>query len=277
MSLEFETASIVGLGLIGGSLAHDLVARGVRVRAYDVDGAQLEDAICAGIVSERLRPDFENIAADLVVLAVPVDAAVDVLRRAASFIGDARLVTDVGSTKARIVNAARELGIDSRFVGSHPMAGDHRSGWRAARPGLFTAARVYLCSASDRSSHATSLAAALWRELGGVPETISPDEHDRRLAWASHLPHVAAASLALAMANAGIERGELGPGGRDTTRLAGSSPDLWTAIAIENAAELDAALASVEREVASFRRALTHADAGEVRRRFAAAQNWFEV
>ena len=271
-----ETASIVGLGLMGGSLAHDLAARGVRVRAHDTDERQIEDAICSGVVSDRLRPDLEDIAADVIVIAVPVDAAVQVLGRAAPFIGDARLVTDLGSTKSRIVQAARELGLDARFVGSHPMAGDHRSGWRAARRGLFTDARVYLCPASERAVEAPSLAARLWTELGAAPEAIAPDEHDHRLAWASHLPHVTAASLALAMARAGIGRSDLGPGGRDMTRLAGSSPDLWTAIALENAAELDGALASAELEIASFRRALTHADAGEVRRRFAAARNWFE-
>lgn len=276
MSLGFETASIVGLGLMGGSLAHDLASRGVRVRAYDTDERQLEDALCAGIVSDRVRADFTDVSADVIVIAVPVDAAVDVLRRIAPAIGRARLVTDLGSTKARIVGAARDLGLGSRFVGSHPMAGDHRSGWRAARRDLFTDARVYLCPASAESDSA-SLATVLWTELGALPESIAPDEHDRRLAWASHLPHVAAASLALAMAGAGIARGDLGPGGRDATRLAGSSPELWTAIALENAAELGAALASAEREIASFRRALTHADAGEVRRRFASARNWFEV
>ena len=276
MSPVFETVSIVGLGLMGGSLARDLAARGVRVRAYDVDEKQVEDAMCAGVVSGRVRDDLEDVDADLVVLAVPVDATADVLRRAAPFVGGARLITDLGSTKARIVAAAAALGLGSRFVGSHPMAGDHRSGWRAARVGLFAGARVYLCPASP-DHEATSLATRFWSELGAAPEPIAPDEHDRRLAWASHLPHLAAASLALAMANAGISRSDLGPGGRDATRLAGSSAEIWAAIALDNAAELESALASAEQEIASFRRALTHADAGEVRRRFAAARNWFEV
>lgn len=273
----FETASIIGLGLMGGSLARDLAARGVRVRAYDADERQLDDAICARVVTDRIQSGLDDVAADLIVIAVPVDAAVDVLHRIAPFVGGARLITDLGSTKARIVDAAREAGLSSRFVGSHPMAGDHRSGWRAARSGLFADARVYLCPASTDSDDATSLATSLWTELGATPELIAPRAHDRRLAWASHLPHVAAAALALAMSDAGISRGDLGPGGRDTTRLAGSSPELWTAIALENADELEAALASAEREIASFRRALTRADGGEVRRRLAAARSWFEV
>ena len=138
-------------------------------------------------------------------------------------------------------------------------------------------ARVYLCPASGAPTKALDLACRLWTELGARPECIDANEHDRRLAWSSHLPHVAAASIAIAMADAGIARGELGPGGRDVTRLAGSSPEVWTAIALENAAAIDAALAGAEREIASFRQALTHGDAGELRRRFVAARNWFEV
>ena len=276
MSGDFRTASIVGLGLIGGSLARDLAAQGVRVRAYDTDERQLDDAVRAGIVSGRISPALEDIAADLVVIAVPVDVAADVLRRAAPFAGGAKLITDAGSTKAGIVEVARSLGLGQRFVGSHPMAGDHRSGWSASRNGLFAGARVYLCPAGA-PTQALDLACRLWTGLGALPEHIDATEHDRRLAWSSHLPHVAAASIAIAMADAGISRGDLGPGGRDVTRLAGSSPELWTAIALENAAAMDAALAGAEREIASFRRALTNGDAGELRRRFVAARNWFEV
>ena len=277
MSSDFRTASIIGLGLIGGSLARDLAARGVRVRAYDADERQLEDAVRAGIVSGRIDPGFEDIGADLLVIAVPVDAAADVLRRAAPFARSAKLITDVGSTKTGIVEAARALGLGEQFVGSHPMAGDHRSGWDASRTGLFSEARVYLCPALAAPTEALDVACRLWTELGARPERIDAREHDRRLAWSSHLPHVAAASLAIAMANAGIAPADLGPGGRDVTRLAGSSPELWTAIALENAAAIDTALAGAEREIASFRQALTHGDAGELRRRFVAARNWFEV
>ena len=277
MSGDFRTASIVGLGLIGGSLARDLAARGVRVRAYDTDERQLDDAVHAGIINGRIGPGFEDIAADLVVIAVPVDAAADVLRRAAPFAGGARLITDVGSTKAGIVEVAHLLGLRQRFVGSHPMAGDHRSGWPASRSGLFADARVYPCPVRGAPTEGLDLACRLWTGLGALPEHIDASEHDRRLAWSSHLPHVAAVSIAIAMAEAGISRGDLGPGGRDMTRLAGSSPEVWTAIALENAAAIDAALAGAEREIASFRQALTHGDAGELRRRLVAARNWFEV
>ncbi len=214
--------------------------------------------------------------ADVVVLAVPVDVAADVLSCVAARARRAALITDVGSTKARIVGAAAALGVADRFVGSHPMAGDHRSGWDASRAGLFTGARVYLCPTDAVAPASLELASSFWQMLGARPMVIGAEEHDRKLAWASHLPHVLAASLALAMAGAGGGRPDLGPGGRAMTRLAGGSPGLWTAIARENAAALDAALADAEREIAAFRLAIARREDDGLRRRFAEAKGWFD-
>src|SRR5689334_1718571 len=145
----FKSATVVGLGLIGGSIARDLAARGVRVRGYDADRDQLNAAVRDGIVSDPLDIDFDGAGADVIVLAVPVDQAPSMLRRLARVARSARLVTDVGSTKTSIVSEARAIGLEGCFVGSHPMAGDHRSGWAASRRNLFDEALVYLCPASS--------------------------------------------------------------------------------------------------------------------------------
>jgi prephenate dehydrogenase len=181
---------------------------------------------------------------DLIVVAVPVDSATEVLRQIAPHVARAKLITDVGSTKMRIVELAAELGLASRFVGSHPMAGDHRSGWAASRTGLVDGARVYLCPPHDAPRCIIDLAAEWWRWLGARPIVMSAELHDQKLAWTSHLPHIVSTALALALASADVERDELGPGGRDMTRLAGSSADVWTAIARDNAAAIDTALVS---------------------------------
>lgn len=276
MEDDFRNAAIVGLGLMGGSLARDLAERGVSVRGYDADPQHLQSALRDGFVAEPLDATLSGARhADVVIVAVPVDAATDVLRRLMPYTANARLITDVGSTKSRIVALARELGLGDRFVGSHPLAGDHRSGWNASRTGLFSNARVYICPPGD--SAVVELAASFWRRLGASPTVVSADDHDRQLAWTSHLPHMVSTALALALARAGVERHDLGPGGRDATRLAGGSPDVWTAIARENAAALDAALASTERELASMRAALARADSAELHERFAAARTWFDV
>ncbi len=199
------------------------------------------------------------------------------LRRLVPHLSGTSLVTDVGSTKARIVRDASAIGIGAQFVGSHPMAGDHRSGWSASRCGLFAGARVYLCPAHETTALAVERAEQLWTMLGARPLVMGASDHDAKLALTSHLPHVLSSALALALAQSGVMREDLGPGGRDVTRLAGSSPEVWTAIARDNAAALDAALAVTEREIASFRGALQRADAAELRDRFTAARTWFDV
>jgi prephenate dehydrogenase len=105
---------------------------------------------------------------------------------------------------------------------------------------------------------------------------MDAERHDQQLAWTSHLPHIVSTAVALALAGAGVGREDLGPGGRDITRLAGSSPDVWTAIASENAVALDDALAAAEVEIAAFRHALALSDTHALRERFTAANTWFD-
>jgi prephenate dehydrogenase len=274
---EFESAAIIGLGLIGGSLARDLAARGVRVRAYDADERHMQAALQSGCVHEALDATLSGVdESDLIVIAVPVDNATDVLRRTAPHVSRARLITDVGSTKTKIVDLAAELGLGARFVGSHPLAGDHRSGWDASRAGLFHEARVYVCPRADTSPCLVELVSNFWRSVGAQPLVMDAEVHDSKLAWTSHLPHMLSTALALALAGADVDRDDLGPGGRDMTRLAGGSLDVWTAIARENAAAIDAALVSAEREIAGMRQALNRADLADLRERFAAARAWFD-
>jgi len=277
VTLEFSSAAVIGLGLIGGSVARDLAANGVKVLAYDADAAHLDAAVRDGVVSVRLDDTFAGVrGVQLVVIAVPVDAALDVLRRIAPQAAGARLITDVGSTKARIVELAQDLGLAGSFVGSHPMAGDHRSGWAASRAGLFVDAPMYLCAPRDGSPHAMMLAENFWRALGARTIEMDADAHDKWLAWTSHLPHMIAVVLGLTLGEGGVGRDDLGPGGRDMTRIAGSSPEMWTAIGMDNALEIARSLAVAEREIARLRGALKDRDAAALREMFAAARTWFD-
>lgn len=297
-------AAVLGLGLIGGSVARELAALGVQVAGADRDARQLQAALDAGCLERALPGSLEGIAAcDLVVLAVPVDAAPALLARVAPLLGDGAVVTDTGSTKSHIVREAARLGLGDRFVGSHPLAGDHRSGWAASRRGLFADARVFLCAAAGEGavgdagatghlrdgagagdagmardgSPAIERVAAMWRAFGAIPEVTEAARHDRQLAWSSHLPHFLAGSLALALSGAGIGREQLGPGGRDMTRLAGSCPELWSAVARENAAAIDEALAAAECELAAFRAALRGGDTAALEARLAHSRAWFRA
>jgi len=275
-SLPFKSAAVIGLGLIGGSVARDLAALGLRVSAFDADATQLAAAMRDGVVHTRLNQSLDGIeTVDLVVIAVPVDEALSVLRLGASRLKRTALITDVGSTKARIVALATELGIGERFVGAHPMAGDHRSGWSASRAGLFVNAPLYLCPAADSVPQAMTLADTLWRTLGARPIEMDAVEHDERLAWTSHLPHMIAVVLGLTLGEGGVTRDDLGPGGRDMTRIAGSSPDMWTAIAVDNSEPIEAALAVAEREISALREEIGRRDASALHARFTAARSWF--
>ncbi len=272
-----RSAAVVGLGLIGGSLARELAARGVRVLGYDRDTAPLQAALEEGLVHEALGESLEGVKeADLLVIAVPVAAASAVLSTALPHLGSVRLVTDVGSTKQAVVCAAEALGIGERFVGAHPLTGDHRSGWSASRVGLFQGARVYLCATPSTSAEPLELARQLWTSLGAEPELLDAEAHDWRLAWTSHLPQAASSALALALASAGIARSDLGPGGQDLTRLAGSSPEMWTGIALENAAALSGAVAALEERLQELRAALAREDEQAVRHFFDVGRQWSE-
>jgi prephenate dehydrogenase len=275
MTSDRDTVAIIGLGLIGGSIARDLVSRGVRVAGYDVHAPTLEQAWDEGIVRERLDPSLSNLdGAKIVILAVPVSAAPSVLETAAKHLSETSLVTDVGSTKRRVIAAAESLSLGERFVGSHPMAGDHRSGWYSARKGLFQGATSYLCPTRSTSQEALALARELWTLLGGRPVVIDADDHDARVAFASHLPHAVSAALALALSRAKIDLETLGPGGRDMLRIAASSPDIWTAILSENSDKVLATLAALRSELQGLEKALSEPDARSLHALLSAAQEW---
>ncbi|HEX6909848.1 MAG TPA: prephenate dehydrogenase/arogenate dehydrogenase family protein [Longimicrobium sp.] len=267
---EIRSAAILGLGLIGGSLARDLHARGVRVFAWDRDASAVRAAMAEGIA----EPVSWSEPVDAVILAVPVLAARDLLATVAEQAKGARLITDAGSTKASIVRAAQEVGIGARFVGSHPLAGDHRSGWDASRAGLFAGALVYLSPTPSTRDEAMRLASALWTSVGARPEVMDAADHDLLLAWTSHLPQMVSSALGGALAGRGIARGALGPGGRDVTRLAGSSPEMWADILLDNAGALVPALASLITRLEGMRAAIGDGDHAGLRDLLAEARAW---
>ena len=276
MTLDGHSVVVLGLGLIGGSIARDLAGQGISVVGYDSDPATLDAACAGGIVRTRLDHTLaggvETPERTVVIVAGPVSATQQLLRRASHRFGAAALVMDVGSTKRDALAAATDAGLAERFVGSHPMAGDHRSGWSASRSGLFSGATVYLCPTPVSRKESVALARALWTSLGGRPQLIEAREHDERVAFTSHVPHVVSAAVAIAMSKAGISAADLGPGGRDVLRLAASSPDIWSAIGVSNADAILRALSHVETQLAGFRRALETNDERQLHALFSAAQ-----
>jgi prephenate dehydrogenase len=267
--------AVIGLGLMGGSLARELAARNIVVCAYDRDPVIVEEARRTGIVQTVLGPDLQGVEdVEIVVIATPVDVAIDLLERSAPWLGSAAVVTDVGSTKRSIAARSIELGIAHAFVGSHPLTGDHRAGWAASRAHLYAGTHVFLCPTPATDPVALRRIDSFWEMLGASREIIDPAEHDRRMAWLSHLPQIVSSSLAGVLATAGYHPADLGPGGRDVTRLAGSSRDMWRAICLDNADYIAAAVTSLQDRLERFRIAMEEGNASALHDIFDEGRDW---
>jgi prephenate dehydrogenase len=272
-----DRVAIIGLGLMGGSLARALAKRDVVIIGHDRRADTLDAAIRAGVVDESLdiRADTP-IEADVVVFASPVDAVIQALGPIAPRVTNVRLVMDMASTKRSIVAEAEAVGLGDRFIGAHPLTGSHRSGWYAARASMFDDARVFLSPTKTSTPEALELATAFWRSLRSGVEVIDAGEHDVQMAWRSHLPQMLSTTLALVLQDAGIPRAALGPGGRDMTRLAGGAPSMWTPIAADNKEALLEAIGSFESHLAAMKQAIASSESGQTHNLLANGVKWFD-
>ncbi|MGE5245470.1 MAG: prephenate dehydrogenase [Betaproteobacteria bacterium] len=241
----FEKIGIVGLGLIGGSIA--LAARQIwpssLVIAVD-DKDVLETAMRLYAIDVAADELYVLAEADLVILAAPVSQNVGLLARLDEYVRTPAVVTDTGSTKRTTVEAARSLPPRFTFVGGHPMAGAARGGLEHARPDLFKGRPWLFTPEGDATGAALERLSAFVRALGAEPHLIGAAEHDRVLAAISHLPQLTASALMQVVGEVAGEAG-LGLAGRgltDTTRLASSPAGIWRDIAASNADEIGAAL-----------------------------------
>ncbi|HEY3287362.1 MAG TPA: prephenate dehydrogenase/arogenate dehydrogenase family protein [Gemmatimonadaceae bacterium] len=267
--------AILGLGLIGGSLARDLSERGADVWGFDVDTNATRHAQRAGVISRVIDRGLRALReADTVILAVPVDAVPRLLEQAGDAVHHAALITDVGSTKRRIMQSAAALGLSANFVGSHPMTGDHRAGWLASRRGLFAGARVDLCRTPKTSTSAWRRARALWRAVGAKPAERDAALHDAEMAFSSHLPQLLSLALAGTLSSRAIARRRLGGGGREMTRMAASSADMWGPIFDDNAVPVLDALDTCLAQLGALRGAVERHDRQALTEAFAAGAEW---
>lgn len=279
--MTVKRLTVVGLGLIGGSVAGAARRAGVRrVRAVDPDPETRGFAVAEGIADEALSPEaaqaagwFTGDAADLIVLGTPVAATVEWLDRLAS-LGFTGIVSDVASTKRAVVAAAEaaveEAGAAYRFVGAHPMAGSERSGVTAASATLFQGAYYILTPTATTDMDAYRMMHAFVTSLGARVVSVDAAAHDEAVAIVSHVPHVAAAALVeLASSRAevaGADLLRLAAGGfKDMTRIAAGSPDLWTGICIDNAEAVVAGIDGLTAVLDDFRRAVASRDIEAVR------------
>jgi len=237
--------AIVGVGLIGGSLARALKAAGAVREVIGVAGtrASLDKALELGVIDRAAAGAADVGPVDVLVIATPVRAMPSVLRDFAPYLSNETIVTDVGSVKSYVCDVARqELGdAGARFVPGHPIAGTEDSGVEASFPSLFDKRTVILTPDADTSSGAVETISALWRHTGAEVVTMTPGRHDEILAATSHLPHMVAYTLVNCLA-AHPQHEELfqlaAAGFYDFTRIASSDPVMWRDVALTNTGPL---------------------------------------
>ncbi|MEW4566671.1 prephenate dehydrogenase [Tautonia sp. JC769] len=264
---QFGTVTIVGVGLIGGSIGLALRRRGLadRVIGLGRDRERLAEAARLGTIDEGMTDRDRAVAeADIVVVCTPTDRIADDVKRLAVASRSDVVITDAGSTKRRIVEAVEQ---DDRaravFVGAHPLAGSERRGAAAARADLLEGKVCALTPSSRTPGDRLRRAMEFWSAVGCRIVTLDADAHDEALARTSHLPHVVASALALSVP---AEHLPLAAGAyRDGTRVAASDPDLWVAIFLENPDHLLAALEDFRSALDHFRDALQERDRERLR------------
>ena len=278
---RFRRVALIGVGLIGGSLAAALRRGGAAsaITGFDRDGDALERATSLGVIDAAAGSVTEAVrGADLVVVAVPVRAIGAVLHDVGLAMDPAAVVTDVGSTKGDVVRTAREELRErfARFVPGHPIAGRETSGVEAASGELFKGARVVLTPAQETAPEALEAVRAAWEAAGGRVTQLAAEDHDRIFAAVSHLPHLLSFALVSEIAeraNAAELFGFAAGGFRDFTRIAASSPEMWRDVLLQNREAILAELERYEARLAVFRELIARGEGPGLQRLMSEARN----
>lgn len=238
---------IIGVGLIGGSFALDIKKLYPKCTIFGIDKSDihLEEAIALNVIDKTAN--FEDLdTADLVILAIPVDATLTVLPKVLDYIADHTIVFDAGSTKENICSIVKEHKNRRNYLAVHPIAGTEHSGPKAALHGLYKNKTNIICEVEETAFKLQEKALKLFSDLGMRIRYMNPKAHDTHIAYVSHLSHISAFMLGKTVIDK--ERNErdifdmAGSGFESTVRLAKSSPAMWTPIFKLNKANVIASL-----------------------------------
>lgn len=270
MPVDFfpRNVAVYGLGLLGGSLCMNLRKKvpGARLAAYGRSVERLRPALDEGTV-DRIGTidDADLCGADLVVVAMPVAASIDIIQSILGNggLGDGALVIDVGSVKEEIVRGVIGHPRAGRFVGCHPMAGSEKTGYRNGREDLYEGSSVIITPHEKNEGSDIEKISQFWRGLGARTVLTSPGEHDALVARTSHLPHMVSCvlvdQLAAVIGDENRDRAGhfIGRGFKDMTRIAAGSEELWSEICMLNAGNITAAMDDLMERLAEVRRMIS--------------------
>lgn len=255
---RFRKVVILGTGLIGGSLGLAIKAKRLAGEIVGLSRHK-KNALLAKKIGAIDRVTFslsEVHSADLVILAAPVNTIISLGKSIAGLLSKDCIVIDVGSTKAAVVKSLS--GILTNFVGCHPLAGLEKRGVVYARKGIFHHSVCIITPEERTQPKALSRVRSFWNKLGVKTILVSPEEHDKALAFTSHLPHAVAFSLNLSVPEKYLRF--CAGGFKDTTRIASSGAELWAQIFLSNRVHLLQALASFEGNLAALKSAVRNKD-----------------
>lgn len=279
MVAMFRRMVVVGVGLIGGSLALAARRRGLveEIIGYGRGEKNLRLAQRKGIIDRFLvhEKEIPN-GADLVILATPVQATLSLTSSFLPALEPGCLVSDVGSVKAGIVREMERL-LPSHipFIGAHPIAGSEQWGARAALPDLFSGQRCILTPTRNTDPDALEKMACFWRRVGAKVEVMDPRLHDRIMGVVSHLPHVLAYALVNTLNRTKLDSVDLkdycGGGFKDFTRIASSRPEIWRDICLGNGRAIGKSLGDYIKHLERLRRWIRDAEGDLLEREFAQA------
>ncbi|MDD9893727.1 MAG: prephenate dehydrogenase/arogenate dehydrogenase family protein [Gammaproteobacteria bacterium] len=285
MNHSIRSLGIVGVGLIGGSLALSLkrVMPELKVLGYGRNTTNLDWAKEHGVITDRAAHLTDLGDCDLIVIATPLGAMESVIDELAPHISSHTLLTDVGSAKSAVVEQIKrvaakhpEADLLDRFVPGHPIAGREKSGAAAAKADLFDAHRVILTPIHENTDAAVKQVADVWELAGATVQNMTPDHHDEVLAATSHLPHLLAYQLVSTLAAMEDKReifAYAAGGFRDFTRIAASDPVMWRDICLQNRDAILPVLDQYMADLKSMRDTLATANSGErLENVFSAAQ-----
>lgn len=267
---ELKRITIIGLGVIGGSLGLALKKRHpeLHVQGVDINTEIIQEAVSRKAIDNGTTDLIAGVQeADLIFLATPISVMEKICKAIAPYLQNGAIVTDLGSTKVNVVRIMESsLPKQVRFLGGHPMTGSEKTGLQGASEILFENAAYILTPLSDCAEEVTRIVRGLVESLGARTIILTPEDHDRKVAAVSHLPHVVASALVNAVGSLEAREGgyfSLAAGGfRDSTRIAASNSEMWTDILLQNSQALLPLIRGYKQCLQEFERALENQNSG---------------
>ncbi|TDE02938.1 prephenate dehydrogenase [Flavobacterium hiemivividum] len=256
---------IIGIGLIGGSMALDIKTLNPEATVYGIDSneSHMQEALVLGVVDAAASIE-DIVDADFVILSVPVDVALVVLPKVLDVVGKNTIVFEVGSTKAPICEAVSNHPKRRNFIATHPIAGTEFSGPSAAIKGLFEGKTNIICEVERTAFKLQERALDLFKSIGMRIRYMDPNAHDKHIAYVSHLSHISAFMLGKTVINKEKDEQDIfdmaGSGFESTVRLAKSSPAMWTPIFKQNKIQVVETLEEYISNLSHFKDLLVNDD-----------------